>query len=294
MRSVSLASVLAVLAAPAAAPSHAADAPVQQPHRAVYSMALANASGVGGPAQVRGAMVYEVLDGCDAWRVDTKVMMLTAYGEEEVESVRLMSSWEAKDGLSFRFKVDEKTGGKPGESLRGVAVLDGPGLPGVAEFTRPQPQKVELPKGTAFPTTHMIEMIQRAQAGERHFGKVVFDGSTLEDPYVVSAVIGPAPASKLAPEVAAALRKADGGEHPRWEGRLAYFSVQKKTETPDFELTVVFRDDGVIEAIRQDYEDHSVDSRLRQVELLPLAVCPATDDPPSLPDADEPPAEPTP
>ena len=260
----------AVLAMGLALPAAADEGPdiVQQPHRAVYAMGLGGSPGVGGPALVRGVMVYEVAETCEAWKIDTKVLMFTSYGDEEVETLRKVATWESKDGLGFRFTVEETTAGKPVETIRGVAVLDAPGQGGVAEFTRPRAMKVELPKGTVFPTVHMIQMIRRSLAGPGHFGKVVFDGSTLDDPFVVSAIIGPAPDSKVPPEVAETL-----GQRPRWESRLAYFPVAKKSETPDFELTVVYRDDGIVEGIRQEYDDHVIDSRLRQLELTPRPLC---------------------
>ena len=68
-------------------------------HRATYAMNMVRSSGQGGIAGARGAMVYEFRDTCDGWQVDTKVYLRLRSGRgPEMESVRLASSWEAKDG----------------------------------------------------------------------------------------------------------------------------------------------------------------------------------------------------
>jgi hypothetical protein len=254
-------------------PLHAADdavASALKPHRAVYAMGLANSTGTGGPIDVRGVMYYEMSESCEAWKIDTRVLMRSNYpnAEEEIENLRKMTTWEAKDGLGFRFRLDETTQGQPGDKLRGVAVIDAAGSPGVAEFTEPKNGQSELPKGSMFPTHHMVELIKRSTSGAAHYTTVVFDGASVEDPYEVSALIGEAPESNLSDAVRKTL-----GEGARWKARLAYFPVAKRAETPEYELSVLYRDDGIVENVRQDYDDHSIEARLRQIEILPRPVC---------------------
>ena len=260
---------LIVLAAALAFASKA-DAVELQPHRAVYSMGLVGTPAVGGPQAVRGVMLYEMNDTCDGWKIDTKVMLRTMYGgEEEVENVRNMTTWEAKDGLGFRYRMQETHGGgQEAELIAGVAVLDEPGGPGVAEYSEPQDARVELPRGSLFPTAHLVQLIQRSIAGPGSFAKVVFDGSTTEEPYDVSALIVPAPDLQLSQDVVSHM-----GLRSRWLAHFAYFPTAKRSETPEFELSVVYRDDGIVEDIRQDYGDHVVDARLRQIDFLPKASC---------------------
>jgi hypothetical protein len=217
-------------------------------------------------------MYYEMKDSCEAWRIDTRVLLRTVYsgGDEEVENLRKMTSWEAKDGLDFRFRLDETTQGQASDKLRGVAVIDKAGAAGVAEFTEPQPLQSDLPKGTIFPNQHMAELIEHSLKGETHFTTVVFDGSSLDDPYQVSALIAEAPDQNLPDEVKSAL-----GPGRRWKARLAYFPIAKRAETPEFEMSVLYREDGIVESVRQDYDDHSLEARLRHIDLLPRAACEA-------------------
>lgn len=135
-----------------------------------------------------------------------------------------------------------------------------------------------------FPSQHMVEIIRRSQAGNTHFTATVFDGASVDDPYEISALIGEAPTQNLPDEVKKVL-----GEGARWKARLAYFPVAKRAETPEYELSVLYRDDGIVEAVRQDYDDHSIEARLRQIEILARPSCESTTPPPAdrLPDGVE-------
>lgn len=280
MRNTAVA-IAAVLITAVAAPGQAAESLTVglKPHRAVYAMGLTGPTGMSGPSAARGVMYYEMVDTCDAWKVDTKVLMRTTYSgaDEEIENYRRVTTWEGKDGLGFRFRLDEKTQGQTSDRLRGVAVIDSAGATGIAEFSEPENTQADLPKGAMFPAQHMAELIKRSRAGNPHYSAIVFDGASLDDPYEISALIGAAPAQSLPDEIKATL-----GEGARWKARLAYFPVAKKAETPEYELSATYRDDGIIENLRQDYDDHSIEARLRQIEILPNAVCEANAPVPSL------------
>ena len=134
------------------------------PHRAIYWMSLAGTSSAQAPSSIRGVMSYEFTDKCDGWQTDTKVLLRTAHGSgPEVENLRVMKTWEAKDGRGFRFGFTESHGGQERSRVKGVAVLDENG--GVAEYTRPAPRRVALPPGTLFPARHIAALIKRAEAG---------------------------------------------------------------------------------------------------------------------------------
>jgi len=238
------------------------------PHRAIYGMTLAGTSSAQAPSSIRGVMSYEFTDKCDGWQTDTKVLLRTAHGSgPEVENLRVMKTWEAKDGRGFRFGFTETHGGQVRSRVKGVAVLDENG--GVAEYTRPAPRRVALPPGTLFPARHIAALIKRAEAGGGHFGKVVFDGTADNEPYQVSAVIG-------APEKADArltdIKKILPGGRS-WKARLAYFPVAAEAITPEFELDIFYREDGIIERMLQDYGSYVVEARLRQIEMLPKDGC---------------------
>lgn len=240
------------------------------PHRAIYSMHLTKSSGEGGLSGARGVMTYEFRDQCDGWTVESRVYLRLRYGDRrEIENVRSLMTWESKDGLGFRFRSNEKQNGKQVQEINGVAVLDGAGQGGVVEYSKPNRNKVNLPRGTLFPTAHINALIALSQDGGNHLTKSIFDGATLDNPYEVSAVIGKGKrASKLPPKVLELLN-----ESARWRARLAYFPVRDKSPTPEMELGVEFRADGIVESILQDFGEYGVEARLNQIEMLERPGC---------------------
>ncbi len=240
------------------------------PHRAVYTMRLASAQSSGGLTGIRGAMVYEFRDVCDAWTVDAKFYLLMQYGRnKEVESVRKTLTWEAKNGQAFRFSVEELRNKRMVQAIRGVAALDGKGLGGVAKYSKPRKIKVDLPPGTVFPTAHMVKLIHRSVAGKPILGKVLFDGATLDNPYEVNAVIGKYQSEER--RRPGPLKATDG--KAIWSARLAFFPFYSKAETAEFDLVVDFREDGVVDRMLQDFGDYSLEALMNQIEFLPKAVC---------------------
>ena len=130
-----------------AVPAEAQGSGKLTPHRAVYGMFLAGTSSAQAPSAIRGVMSYEFRDKCDGWQTDTQVLLRTAHGSgPEVENVRIMKSWEAKDGRGFRFGFSETHGGRERARIKGAAVLDENG--GVAEYPQPVPRRITLPPGT--------------------------------------------------------------------------------------------------------------------------------------------------
>lgn len=257
-----------IVTAVSAVPAEAQRSSKLTPHRAVYGMFLAGTPSAQAPSAIRGVMSYEFRDKCDGWQTDTKVLLRTRHGSgPEVENLRVMKTWEAKDGRGFRFGFTETHGGRQRAAIKGVAVLDENG--GVAEYTRPAPRRISLPPGTLFPARHIAALIKRAEAGGGHFGKVVFDGTADNEPYQVSAVIGaPQKPEARRPELKKILRGAKS-----WKARLAYFPVAAAANTPSFELNIFYREDGIIERMLQDYGDYVVEARLNQIEMLPKDGC---------------------
>jgi len=240
------------------------------PHRAIYGMHLASAGGTGAPTSVRGVMSYEIADKCDGWSVETSVMMRTSHGGgPEVENLRTIRTWESKNGLDFRFRVVQKNGGHTEIDAKGVAVLKQIGGAGVAEYLTPKAENIQLPEGTLFPVRHMQALIEKSKTGGGFIGKIIFEGSSTDEPYRVSAVIGPAAKDSGAPpEIAKKLRRV-----PNWSAQLAYFPFRSRSTTPEFELGVVYRENGVVERLRHDYGDYVIEARLQQIEFLKPAGC---------------------
>jgi hypothetical protein len=257
--------LFAVVAATALLAALPADAGTIAPHRALYDLSLASTRASGGVVGVEGRMMFQWGDTCDGWTIEQRYRMrLIQAQEDQVDIVSNLVTWESKDGSRYRFTLRKKRGGEPEEEIRGSALLQGAGKEGQANFTRPEPQSIELPAGTMFPTAHTIELIRRAEAKEAILSRRVFDGSEVEDPVEVNAVIGrllpPDPADeKLGPLLA----------RPGWRVRLAFFPAEGQSPQPDYEIGLRLLDNGVSTDMIIDYGDFSVRARLREVEALP-------------------------
>ena len=143
---------------------------------------------------------------------------------------------------------------------------------GSAEFTKPEQATIPLAADVLFPTAHTLFLIGRAQAGDQFIARHVFDGTSVDDATLVSAVVGPV----LKPGA----HQGDGKvvsnpllDHPSWRMRLAFFPTDSKSEQPDYELSMLLLDNGVSESMSLDYGDYAIRARLQQIEALPKPTC---------------------
>lgn len=265
-----LAGVLAAAAAATPPPISAAAIAAEGlvPHRATYRMSLGASTPGSGVLGARGAMEYRFTERCGGWTVENRTYLLLDYeGEGEVETAWDFASWESKDGLRYRFRVRHTRDGKEVEVLRGTAELLGRGGAGVARFSSPQDVDQDLPRGTLFPTEHLALLLDAARAGGGHLVRTVFDGTSLDNPYRISAFI----------------KEADGGgkkfaaqglpENRTWRMNLAFYPAALTEPLPEFEIRVLYREDGIAGGMVQDFSSFSVDLSLNHIEVLPPPEC---------------------
>ena len=234
------------------------------PHRALYRMSLDSADRGSGIAGARGTMLYQFADRCDGWTVDSRVRLVIVYsGGEEVETRWSFVSWESKTGLRYRYRVRHDRDGETVERLTGRAVLDAGGG-GAARFDEPEGMAMELGDGTLFPTQHLKAILAAARAGRPLLSRTLFDGASLDNPFEVNAVMSPIPTTGRK-----AIPVADGlGAVPAWRVRLAFFPVDSRSELPDFEVEIDYREDGIAEEVLQDYGDYTLKLMPETIEVL--------------------------
>lgn len=239
------------------------------PHRALYDLSLASARASGGVVGVQGRMFFEWGDACDGWTVQQRYRMrLSQAQDDEVEIVSSLASWESKDGLRYRFALKKKRGDDPEEEVRGSARLDGQGRGGRVRFTRPEETRLDLPRGTAFPSAHTIEVIRRAEAKEHFFNRRVFDGSELEGPIDVATFIATPRPARGEPGRPKGLL-----DRPGWKARLAFFPSGSKDPLPDYEIGLELLDNGISSDMLIDYGDFTVRAKLTEVEPVRGGGC---------------------
>jgi hypothetical protein len=239
------------------------------PHRALYTMTLGRTGGDTGVVGANGTMSYQWGEVCDGWTVEQRYRLKMGYSETpDVSIASNFVTWEAKDGLSYRFNQKETRNGTEDEEIRGNAKLDGPGKGGTADFEKPDGKSFKLPAGMLFPSAHTIFLIDKAKAGEVFISKHIFDGATVENAVLVSAVIGP----KVPPDPEAA-KKSPLLNRPGWRVRLAFFPADPKAEKPDYELGMTLLDNGVSRDMMIDYGDYAIHATLDDIEALPKPGC---------------------
>jgi hypothetical protein len=240
------------------------------PHRAVYRMSLISATRGSQVVGADGAMFYRFAQACDGWTIENRTYLrLTYESGADAETVWNYASWEANDGLGFRFHARYDQDGRIVERLDGEADLSGKGAAGTARFVRPAETVVDLPEGTLFPTEHMRKLMDVAAAGGKSLTEVVFDGASLDNPFLVNALLGP-----LSQADADALAAATGlAPAPAWWTRMAFFPYFSSTMLPEFELGAEYRADGVADSITQHFDDFSLKVRLKELEVLPPPDC---------------------
>ncbi len=261
--------LIAALAAAIAglAPVNVAQAAELMSHLAVYRLTLGRADGATGIMDAQGAMVYRFADTCDGWTAENSTRMRVDYEESSINSQWSFASWEARDGDAYRFRVHQTRNGETVDSLHGVASLGGGGI-GKVSFTEPRELAVSL-EPTLLPTRHLKELLERAAAGEKHFNRVVFDGSSLENPYEINAVMVELPAA----ERKAAAQALGLPETRTWRIRLAFYPIRAKSPLPEFELSVRYRDDGVADQLEQIFASFAFNLKVAKFERLPDPGC---------------------
>jgi hypothetical protein len=214
-------------------------------------------------------MAYQWGESCDGWTVEQRYRLKMAYAESQDVSISSnFVTWESKDGLRYRFNQKETRNGTDNDEIRGTAKLDGPDKGGAVEFEKPQPKSLKLPPGVLFPSSHTIFLIDKAKAGENFISRQLFDGATVENAVLVSAVIG----AKVEPDEESA-KKSPLLNRPGWRVRLAFFPADQKAEKPDYELGMLLLDNGVSRDMVIDYGDYSIRAKLDDIEALPKPGC---------------------
>ena len=263
-----------LLAAGGVSPAGKAGSPVVegfQPHRASYELLLIPGKGDGSVVSAGGRLDFEWSDVCDGWAVKQRTRVILGQSQGgELDFGWALTTWEAKDGLSFRFVIQRYQGGDVYETVRGDAELTSPGGPGVARFEEPVAREVTLPPGTLFPTDHTFRMIDAALAGKPSLYRLVFDASSEADGLsAVSAVVG----GEIPNDRPATLASDLIADLPSWRLMLAYFPPFGEAELPETEVGLRVFPNGLADNFHFNYGDFALRARLTDLEALEMPEC---------------------
>ena len=164
------------------------------PYEASYDIRLIHASESKGPRAATGTFEFRVDRTCDGWETKSHTLIDLTFGDElRATNERFFSSWEAKDGVAYRFAVQTVKNGNTVEAFKGTATVGKGGGDVVYEpLQGPGKQvKLTLPPGTLLPEAHARALVEHAREGDPLFRSVVLSGSSSNGPRIMSIAIGP-------------------------------------------------------------------------------------------------------
>ncbi len=252
--------------------SHAA-VPAPAAHKAIYkiSMISTRSSSV---INVSGQMYYDFADTCDAWSSDQKFTLNYIYADEpEAKYDSQYTSRETKAGDRYDFATKRLRNGEIEEQYVGYATRNADGT-GLATYSQPESKTIDLPQGFFFPTQHTFKVIEQAMNAAHVFDAHMFDGSDGEGALEVNAVMG----GPVTNDVTGKLASNSLLASPSHKIRMAFYPPMQKGETqeeaePDYEMTAVMHENGVVSSLEIDYQDFSIKGELEAIESLPAPKC---------------------
>lgn len=261
--------MFAVSPAQAAAPDAIASG--LAPHKALYDIKLVATHSGSQILNISGHMSYEWKPTCDAFLTDHHFKLFYEYADAPGMRITSdFSTYETADGGRFDYSSRRQRDGEMYQEIRGRANVDQEG--GKADYSMPEKISYDLRKGALFPIGHTMELIRHAKEGKKFYNAEVFDGSDEEGPIEISAFIGkPADAAKSVVKNA----KIDDSllKGKAWNVRMAVFPVKDQEEESDYEMSMVFLENGIISDMLIEYDDFSVRQRLVALQRIPADSC---------------------
>lgn len=245
-------------------------APKIQPHRAVYELTLGETKPDSSVVEAQGVLVFEWAAACDGWAVSQKARV--DLGHDEGPGLAfgwIYNSWEAKDGGKFRFYVRRLYQSGSSEQVKGEASIADPGVGGVAHFSLPDEMEVDIPSGVIFPTQHTLALLERLEAGGLPYYTTVFDGSTDNGLYGVSAIEVSQDAERGPPPLDSPIL----ANMASWRLNMAFFGMDQAAAEPEQEQELRIFANGITDELTFDYGDFALDATLSELTALPEPDC---------------------
>lgn len=242
------------------------------PHRAVYDLALASASERSGITGIHGRMVYEFAGSvCDGYTVTFRFVTRIASPQTSRLTDQQTTTFEEGNGESFTFSNRSFLDSRPEREVRGRAWTQDDRT--LVDLDGPEREEIEL--GAArFPTQHLIELLDKARAGETFYETTLFDASEDADKEVITTVVigRPSAAEPNDPELDAIGPIA---EDPFWPVEMAYFDIDANDgeEMPTYRISFKLHENGVTRGLVMDYGDFSLTGRLVDLAVFEAPAC---------------------
>lgn len=280
---------VAILALPSRAEPSLIVNPAQSlvPHKALYDVRLVSTKSGSQMVNISGKMFYEWKPSCEGWITNHRFSLNYEYADSP--SINISSdftTFESFDGKTLNFSSRRKRDGEVYEELRGRADLSEKGGAGVATYSIPENLIFDLNRNTLFPTGHTINLLEQARQGKKFYNVRIFDGSDDEGPVDINSFIGKkigmveskaskAHAQKETPFKPVSTNSIDNNliNVPGWNVRMAFFPTNNPESLSDYELSMVFHENGIISDMVIEYGDFSVSQKLVALEKVKPESC---------------------
>ena len=236
-------------------------------HKALYDIELSGIRSGSQIVNIQGQMLYELQNICDGWVTNHSFNILYEYADTPPLRIKSdFSTHERADGSVLNFTSQRKRNGDIFEALRGQA-LGNQKHKGEATFSQPEGLTYSLPPGTLFPIAHTQQVARQIANNQAFNTHVIFDGSDEDGPVQVSSFIGAVrdDFDRYKDKDAIDFALVDS---PARNVRLAFFPYLDNQAKADYEMDLVFHENGIISDMLIDYQDFSVVQTLTAVEKI--------------------------
>ncbi len=267
MRHLTILITAGVISSVSAGTSSAASASALLPHRAVYDLELKNASDRSGITGLKGRMVYEFNgSACEGYTTTFRYVTEIDNGEQLRLTDQQTTTFEAGDGSEFRFltksfvdkQLDTETIGDASSGAGGIAV----------KLKKPKEEKLALEK-SQFPTQHLIELLGKAEKGEKFYETTIYDGSDEADKILATTVIIGKDDKVAAAETDDSAPMKELGKAHHWPVSLSYFEDDKEGDgLPVYQIAFKLYDNGITRDLVMDYGDFSMTGKLVDLKVF--------------------------
>ena len=231
------------------------------PHRAVYDIMLQDASERSGITGINGRMVYEFNgSACEGYTVSFRFVTQIDTAEVSRMTDQQTTTYEDAEGKSFNFVTKSFVDQALDREIKGVARREDGATQ--VKIDRPADNDISL-AATQFPTQHLVELIDKAEAGENFYETNLFDGSENADRIMTTTVIIGKPDETAADDEE--FRAAKAIEPKKfWPVSIAYFDLSKADgeELPDYRIDFKLHENGITRDLVMDYGDFSMKGKL--------------------------------
>ena len=264
---------VAVILLPASAFAQASLGNGLKPHKALYKIKMTSKKSGTQILNISGEMFYEWKPDCDAWITDHRFNLFYEYADNPAVAITTdFSTYETFDGKNFEFSALRKRDGEIFEELRGNATMSDDG--GTVTFKTPEGLNFPLSKGTAFPMMHTLKMLEKAQNGSSFYTQTIFDGSDSEGPILVNSFIGK-PINAMAVIKPSKNLDANLYNTPARKVRMAFFPLNTEDPSSEYEIDLIFHENGIISDMLVEYHDFTVSQKLIALESIAEPSCEA-------------------